>query len=57
MATGEKMERKWLAHYIDSNFGNSTENYIRLGQDLEEYNIEMNPDSETKKHRLWYRIS
>ena len=52
MAKGEKMERKWLAHYIDSNFGSSTENYIRLGQDLEEYNIEMNPDSDTKKNIL-----
>lgn len=49
---GDKLERKWLAHYIDSSFGGSTASYVRLGQDLEEYNIEMNPDSETKKNIL-----
>lgn len=47
-----KMERKWLAHYLDGNFGASTVTYLRLGKDLEEYNIEMNPDSETKKNIL-----
>lgn len=52
MATGDKMERKWLAHYIDSSFGGATPSYVRLGKDLEEYNIEMNPDSETKKNIL-----
>ena len=50
MANGDKMERKWLAHYIDSNFGSGTASYIRLGKDLEEYNIELNPDSETIKN-------
>ena len=52
MANGDKMERKWLAHYIDSNFGSGTASYIRLGKDLEEYNIELNPDSETIKNIL-----
>lgn len=47
-----KIERKYLAHYIDSNFGESTASYSRLGKDLEEYNIEMNADSETKKNIL-----
>ena len=46
----EKMERSWLAHYIDASFNGTTENYIRLGQDLEEYSIEMNPDVEQKKN-------
>lgn len=46
----KKMERKWLAHYIDSNFGTGTASYCRIGKDLEEYNIELNPDSETKKN-------
>lgn len=45
----EKYERRFLAHYIDPNFGTAgTGPYIRLGQDLEEYSIELNPDVETK---------
>lgn len=47
-----KIERKYLAHYIDENFGTGTASYARLGKDLEEYSIEMNPDSETKKNIL-----
>ena len=47
-----KIERKYLAHYIDENFGTGTASYTRLGKDLEEYSIEMNPDSETKKNIL-----
>jgi hypothetical protein len=48
----EKIERKYLAHLIDASFGGTSTNYIRLGTDLEEYNIEMNPDSETRKNIL-----
>lgn len=47
-------ERKYLAHYIDSAFDatyKATE-YVRLGKDLEEYAIELNPDVETKKNIL-----
>lgn len=47
-----KIERKYLAHYIDENFDTGTASYTRLGKDLEEYSIEMNPDSETKKNIL-----
>lgn len=47
-----KIERKYLAHFIDANFGETTVGYIRLGQDLEEYNIELNPDVETLKNIL-----
>lgn len=50
MADGNKVERKYLAHFIDSSFGAETPTYIRLGKDLEEYNIEMNPDVETKQN-------
>lgn len=46
---GEKIERKYLAHFIDAGFGGAA-NWIRLGKDLEEFNIEMNPDIETKKN-------
>lgn len=41
-----KIERKYLAHYIDASFGGDTVNYVRLGDDLEEYNEELNPNVE-----------
>lgn len=45
-----KIERKYLAHYIDASFGGEATNYVRLGKDLEEFNDELNPDVETKKN-------
>lgn len=45
-----KRERKWLAHFIDESFGGQTPAYVRLGDDLEEYNIELNPDVEVVKN-------
>lgn len=49
-----EVARKYLAHYIDANgFPGSTgtgTNYVRLGDDLEEYNIELNPDVESTKN-------
>ena len=48
----EKLERKFLAHYIDTSFGDGTANYIRLGKELEEYNEELNPDVEVTKNIL-----
>ncbi len=50
--TNKKVQRKWLGHFIDSNFNNSTANYVRLGKDLEDYSIEMNPNSESKTNIL-----
>lgn len=47
-----KIERKYLAHYIDASFGGQTLNYVRLGKDLEEYVEELNPDVEVKKNIL-----
>lgn len=41
-----KIERKYLAHYIDASFGGEAANYVRLGDDLEEYNEELNPTVE-----------
>ena len=46
------IERKYLAHYIDSAFNKEAAAYVRLGKDLEEYAIELNPDVETKKNIL-----
>ena len=49
--TAAPIERKYLAHFIDASFG-GTENYVRLGIDLEEFNEELNPDIEQKKNIL-----
>ena len=50
----EKIERKLLAHYIDASFDTTgnTPKYVRLGKDLEEYNLELNPDVEVSKN-IW----
>lgn len=47
-----KIERKYLAHFIDASFGDVETNYIRLGKDLEEYVEELNPDVEVNKNIL-----
>lgn len=47
-----KIERKFLAHFIDAAFSSTAPNYVRLGKDLEEYNEELNPDVETTKNIL-----
>lgn len=49
---GRKVERKYLAHYIDASFGSGSETYVRLGKELEEYNEELNPQVEVKKNIL-----
>ena len=51
MAVGDKIERKYLAHFIDASFSVAPE-YVRLGEDLEEYNIDLSPDIETTKN-IW----
>jgi hypothetical protein len=48
----ERIERKYLAHYLDDAFSENSPNYTRLGGDLEEYNEELNPDVEVKKNIL-----
>lgn len=52
MTAGAKFERQYLLHYIDSSFGGSSATYVRLGKDLEDFAIEMNPDSEAVKN-IW----
>ena len=41
-----KIDRKYMAHLIDSGLlcGGETSEYERLGEDLEEYNVELNPE-------------
>lgn len=46
------IERKYLAHYIDGAFSAGEPSYSRLGKDLEEYSIELNPDVESKQNIL-----
>ncbi len=46
-----KIKRKYMAHYIDS-ATTGTASYVRLGTDLEEFNIEMNANVEKKKNIL-----
>lgn len=49
-----KAERKYLAHYLDAKFDTSyaTAEYVRLGKDLEEFSVELNPDVTTSKNIL-----
>lgn len=47
-----RVERKYLAHFLDSEFDTTYENtdYIRIGKDLEEFNEELNPNVETSEN-------
>ena len=48
-----KIKRKYMAHFIDAaEPGATTPSYVRLGTDLEEYNVEMNANVETKRNIL-----
>ena len=47
-----KIERKYLAHYINTATGDAEAVYVRLGKDLEEYAPEMSAEVETKKNIL-----
>lgn len=48
------MERKYLAHYLDSAFDMTyaAPAYVRLGKDLEEFSVNLNPDVTTSKNIL-----
>jgi len=41
-----KLERKAMAHYLDSTFGGASAEWFLLGADLEEFSVELNPDIE-----------
>lgn len=49
-----RIARKYMAHYVDAGSlcGGTSSEFERLGKDLEEYNIEMNADTETSKNIL-----
>lgn len=47
-----KIERKYLAHYLDAKPNNTTPEWVRLGKDLEELSVELSPATETKTNIL-----
>ena len=47
-----KIARKYMAHFLDAGFMGATPEWYRLGEDLEEFNVELNPDTEKKKNIL-----
>lgn len=50
---GQKIKRKFMGNFIDSALAGTEETaYVRLGKDLEEYNVEMNANVETKDNIL-----
>lgn len=51
MAETGKIKRKFMAHYVDA-ATTSTASYVRLGKDLEEYNVEMSANVNSKQNIL-----
>ena len=47
-----KIERKYMAHYLNAAFGEGTASYCRLGADLEEYSPELSANVEKKNNIL-----
>lgn len=47
-----KIERKYLAHYLNATFGEGEAKYCRLGKDLEEYSPELSANVEKKSNIL-----
>lgn len=52
MSVTGKIARKYMAHYIDATFGATTASFYRIGEDLEDYSVDMNPDTEVRKNIL-----
>ncbi len=44
-----KIERKYMAHFLNAAFGSGTASYCRLGNDLEEYSPELSANVEKEK--------
>lgn len=52
-----KIERKYMGHFLDTAFipdknSTATPSWYRIGEDLEEYNVDLNPDTEVVKNIL-----
>ncbi|MEG0854576.1 MAG: hypothetical protein RSF82_11920 [Angelakisella sp.] len=52
VAAGQKIPRKFLAHFINTAAGSATAAYVRLGKDLEEFTAEMSANVEKKQNIL-----
>ena len=47
-----KIERRYMAHYLNAAFGKGEASYTRLGSDLEEYSPELTANVEKKSNIL-----
>ena len=47
-----KIERKYLAHFINASVDSNSAVYVRLGKDLEEFSPELSAQVDTKKNIL-----
>lgn len=47
-----KIQRKYMAHYLNAAFGGGADSYVRLGDDLEEYSPELTANVEKKSNIL-----
>ena len=47
-----KIERKYMAHYLNAAFDTEKPSYVRLGADLEEYSPELSANVEKKSNIL-----
>ena len=47
-----KIARKYMAHFLDASFMGANPTLYRLGSDLEEFNVELNPNTEQKQNIL-----
>ena len=47
-----KIARKYMGHFLDASFMGETPSLYHLGKDLEEFNVEMNPNGEQKQNIL-----
>ena len=47
-----KIERKYMAHYLNAAFSSEKPSYVRLGADLEEYSPELSANVEKKSNIL-----
>lgn len=44
-----RLERKYMVHLLDASFGGEATNWVRIGKNMEEFNVELNPSTETKE--------
>lgn len=49
-SAGLQIVRKWMVHLLDASFGSGTPSWYRFGRDLQEYNVELNPDTEVRRN-------